>query len=381
MESSQWKAAEDPRTGRTYYYHEITRETQWRKPTELASDEEKRAMEEKERKQKDFFAAMEANILHSLSQGQVPGSDAPKELERRKSSRRPAERPELVRTISTMDDIVLKDLIQRQPSFRNISRNPSLGPNDFGLTRSLRNSHIDSSEFDSFVSIISASGPLKALDESLNNNDDSIPELHGFLPDDIDFDRDDTGGDEDDAGKSTESSMASLGLTRQETQALRKLASITKEMIDVDKEDDGTPLIVKTTEPAPTLNSKYKKAARDLPREIELDESSSSEEESEGRFQKPSNAFQKAKDIGGRDLEFDESDEDDSDSGSNSEPTPPLKQRRADFAKTKPPVAADRRHDVRPDFTRRNTCGTLYVSSTMSAPDKDANIKVGAMAR
>ena len=132
--ATHWKSAEDPRTGRTYYYHEITRETQWRKPTELASDEEKRAMEEKERKQKDFFASMEANILNSLSQGQVPGTYNPKEFERRKSSRKVAERPELVRTISTMDALVLKDLIQRQPSFRNISRN-HLIDNIFGWGR------------------------------------------------------------------------------------------------------------------------------------------------------------------------------------------------------------------------------------------------------
>ena len=41
---------------------------------ELASNDEKQAMEDKERKQKDFFAAMEANILASMSQGVVPGT-------------------------------------------------------------------------------------------------------------------------------------------------------------------------------------------------------------------------------------------------------------------------------------------------------------------
>ena len=30
----------------------------------------------------------------------------------------------------------------------------------------------------------------------------------------------------------------------------------------------------------------------------------------------------------------------------------------------------------RPTMMRRNTCGTIYVGSTMSAPDKDATIKV-----
>jgi len=31
---------------------------------------------------------------------------------------------------------------------------------------------------------------------------------------------------------------------------------------------------------------------------------------------------------------------------------------------------------VKPPLVKRNTCGTLYVGSTMSAPDKDATIKV-----
>jgi hypothetical protein len=64
---SHWKSAADLRTGRTYFYHEVTRETQWQKPTELASDSEQRVMEDKEQKQNNCFKAMEANILKSLS--------------------------------------------------------------------------------------------------------------------------------------------------------------------------------------------------------------------------------------------------------------------------------------------------------------------------
>lgn len=72
-----WRSAVDPKTGRTYYYDVATRQTQWRKPLELATDEERKAIEEKERKQKEFFAAMESNILKSLAGGSLvpPGGN------------------------------------------------------------------------------------------------------------------------------------------------------------------------------------------------------------------------------------------------------------------------------------------------------------------
>jgi len=68
---TDWQSAEDPATGRTYYYNVITRETQWRKPMELASEDERSIMEEKERKQREFFAVMESNILQSMANGTV----------------------------------------------------------------------------------------------------------------------------------------------------------------------------------------------------------------------------------------------------------------------------------------------------------------------
>ena len=46
--ASKWRTAVDPSSGRTYYYHVDTRETQWRKPLDLASDEEKEEMRKKE---------------------------------------------------------------------------------------------------------------------------------------------------------------------------------------------------------------------------------------------------------------------------------------------------------------------------------------------
>eukprot|EP00549_Striatella_unipunctata_P007798 CAMPEP_0118679236 /NCGR_PEP_ID=MMETSP0800-20121206/3679_1 /TAXON_ID=210618 ORGANISM="Striatella unipunctata, Strain CCMP2910" /NCGR_SAMPLE_ID=MMETSP0800 /ASSEMBLY_ACC=CAM_ASM_000638 /LENGTH=471 /DNA_ID=CAMNT_0006575215 /DNA_START=121 /DNA_END=1536 /DNA_ORIENTATION=+ len=100
----QWKSAVDPKSGRTYYYDAITRETQWRKPLELASPQEREATQKKEQKQKDFFAAMEANILKNISDGIVPASpfcETPT-LEPKK--------PALTRTISSMpEDLLCND--------------------------------------------------------------------------------------------------------------------------------------------------------------------------------------------------------------------------------------------------------------------------------
>jgi hypothetical protein len=140
-----WKAAVDPKSGRTYYYHSLTRETQWSMPVEMASEEERAAMQEKEQKQKDFFAMMEANILKSISSGAFNNSNPdiinevatdttetdsteaqshPKEIVLTEALGRPPEplpRPNnMVRTISTMDESVLKALIQHVPSYRNV---------------------------------------------------------------------------------------------------------------------------------------------------------------------------------------------------------------------------------------------------------------------
>lgn len=68
-QSRIWRSAIDAKTGRTYYYDVLTRETQWRKPIELATDEERLAMQKKENKQKEFFASMELNVLRNLAQG------------------------------------------------------------------------------------------------------------------------------------------------------------------------------------------------------------------------------------------------------------------------------------------------------------------------
>eukprot|EP00934_Nitzschia_sp_Nitz4_P000907 Nitzschia sp. Nitz4//scaffold40_size135432//3323//5312//NITZ4_003225-RA/size135432-snap-gene-0.109-mRNA-1//1//CDS//3329551162//907//frame0 len=393
MSDCHWKSATDPRTGRTYYYHEITRETQWRKPLELASDEEIIAMQEKERKQKDFFAAMEANILNSMSQGLVPGKK--KSFARRKSSRKPAaEHPDLVRTISTMDNLVLKNLVQRQPSFRNIrkggmgkaSSTMSLDVNDFDdeeLNR--RNSAISSEEFESFVSIMTERDRLDPLHEA--SGDESMPELFSYLPDDGDMSLEDSGMLGDESGsfsRYNESSVSGFGLNWEETQALKKLANITKEMISVDAEDEPEdPTLHSTLEPVtPSWKAKDSKGMRDLPREIELDDGEESDIDSPAQNQSDLKSsanrgnFQKAKDIGGRELDFEDSDEDSDDDEDDDflAPTPMVSKKQSTVAK-RSTKAAKEEEMVRPEVQRRNTCSTMYVGTTMSAPDKDATIK------
>ena len=430
--ASHWKSAVDPRTGRTYYYHEITRETQWRKPTELASDAEKRAMQEKEQKQKDFFKAMEANILSSLSQGMVPGT--PKGVAaggaggvvRKKSSRMPpvtGQRPELVRTISTMDDTVLRDLIRRQPSFRNVKKKPSLekvkslqisdvDPGGGGKRGSAISDGLNFNQFESMVSVRGQQlDPLEEQGDDGQGEDSSLPELFSYLPDEGESygDESDFGdgssssvdlagemslrSNRTDGGKFNESSLTGFGLTWEETQALKKLASITKEMIDAENDED----IESSFTPAgktqqggavgatPSWKAKDSKGMRDLPREIELDDSDESDDDSVPKtLERGPAGFQKPKEIGGqrslpRELDFDDSDDD---TESDFAPTP--------LQKAKDPPAVEKKEEQksaepkdiaeqRPQVKRRNTCGTLYVGTTMSAPDKDASIKVRSM--
>jgi hypothetical protein len=397
---SHWKSAVDQRTGREYFYHEITRETQWRKPMDLASDEERRTMEEKERKQKDFFSAMESNILNSMSQGVVPGPSKQPSIARRKSSRKQPpltgadedERPGLVRTISTMDETVLRDLIRRQPSFRNVTKTGSLTPGDLEPTK--RSSAISAGGFESFMSIKSDKERLDPLEESAIGDNDSMPELFSYLPDEDPGNYSGSDGSIDfndsmrsDGGKFNESSITGFGLTWEETRALKKLASITKEMIDADNDDgydlgDESPLASaenKTAAGATPSLAKDSKATRNLPREIEFsDDDSDSELDSPAKMTRkdnamPASAFQKAKDMGGRELDFDDSD--DSETESDLAPTPLVRRKSVQVSEeTKSPKVEE---EKRPVVTRRNTCGTLYVGTTMSAPDKDATIKVG----
>ena len=384
--SSHWKSATDPRTGRTYYYHEITRETQWRKPIELASSDEKRAMEEKERKQKDFFAAMEANILSSMSQGVVPGT--PKNPTRQRSKQPPVTnnrgpRPELVRTISAMDETALKDIIKRQPSFRNVTKKHSLNPGEME-----KSDHGSVGEFSSLSNM-----PLDPLAEStrefenstVGNMFDNLPsangdsdedsveiEIGGITPLGMKSGKSTTSKGSY-GGKMNESSISGFGLTWEETNALKKLAELTKEMVDSEHEPTtrslGTPFVSKGGA----------KGQKDLPRELDFGEDS----ESSRGFDDPSPtpAFKgkgQAPRALPRELDFDDSDSESESTGLGPTPDKPkAKQsvvRIAEDAKPKSGKKSDD-DDIRP-LTRRNTCGTMYVGTTMSAPDKDATIKV-----
>lgn len=126
-EGTLWRSAQDPDSGRTYYYHVETRETQWSKPLELASPKERKAIEDKERQQREFFAAMEANIMNSIAAGNFVKTkqeiiiDVPS-LETRPAAKDASRRSHMIRTISSMEDAVLVDLVRRVPSTRNVFR-------------------------------------------------------------------------------------------------------------------------------------------------------------------------------------------------------------------------------------------------------------------
>ena len=356
-----WKTAVDPKSGKTYYYHIETRETQWRKPLDLASETEKEAMQEKERKQRDFFSVMEANILRNLHTGtfasppqkatmlkdesnlaeQGTNFDSSDDEDETKTSRENSNKPEvaiprpdLVRTISSMDERILKDLVLRVPSHRNLSLGEAtdspIEVTSHGIpinTRAFSEGNLEDTELLSFVENTKPLSRPNALRNSTRQL--SLGTVLSSLPEEHEPSMESFG----------DLSMHDMGLSEQESEALLHFAQASNEMAMLGEESfvgdfDGLTL-----------------------EEGDEDATESSEKEVTDSSQK------------------DEEDEEED----------PLKNMdNGPFQRTMQRSGAS--HRVLPGGTgatarprkmsRRNTCGTLYVGSTLSQPDIDATIKV-----
>jgi WW domain/Cyclin, N-terminal domain len=191
-EAALWKTAVDPKSGRTYYFHTQTRETQWRKPLCCATVAERRAAIKKEKQTLAFFASMEQNILRTMQEQQekqrasnsatrshsvLETSSASKRHEKSSSAvsqnRRDSEpllslqNPfKLVRTISTMEDSVLAALVQRVPSFRNAT----IGSGDGSHFTPVSRQHNWNSSANSSLNDVSAHHVLSPIREASNES-------------------------------------------------------------------------------------------------------------------------------------------------------------------------------------------------------------------
>lgn len=392
----KWRTATDPKTGKTYYYHVETRETQWRKPIELATPEERREVEEKELRQREFFAAMEANILKSMEAGAfaaeegngkeesqhhpsttetnsnntLVSSDEPNHPLSQNSSggvgRPKMEKPRLVRTISSMDENILKDLVHRVPSHSLLCSRGDLNYDyeaDLNDSFKINTADVNDDSPNTIVALNNMSisqiprpariPRLGSIREDIEENA-AVQAARAMVAEQADADdglettdgasstgRISSTGSRSIAGilnalpnasgtsSSLEASMlSSYGLNEtmdssivdaKESEALRQLAEITEKMSHVQEDDPSSELSmdglgvesggVPMSDPPPSHHT--------------LNE----------------------------------------DSSSSSAPPSPLD--------SLPPIARPRAA-----MARRNTCGTLYVGTTMSQPDKDATIKV-----
>ncbi|KAL7561848.1 hypothetical protein ACA910_009685 [Epithemia clementina (nom. ined.)] len=369
-DNSKWKTAVDPKTGKTYYYHVETRETQWRKPLELASDAEKEAMQEKEQKQRDFFAAMEANILRNLQSGTFasPNPAVKRTMSKNESNladegvnfdssddeeegTRPRkhggesslQRPDLVRTISSMDERILKDLVLRVPSHRNLSAcNINISPTDVttsGIPNNAERAGSDESLDDAAIGSIfqNNSQSLPARPNTLRHSNSrqlSLGSVLASLPEEKEPSMESFG----------DLSMHNMGLSEQESQALINFAEASSQMAllgdesfvgELDRSFGGM-----------TLKEEDEQEMAD-----DNEEPSSSSTEHENAVE-----------------------EDDDPLGNMDDD--PSRKNMARSAGSHRTLSKENGSRPRPNkMSRRNTCGTLYVGSTLSQPDVDATIK------
>jgi len=294
---SEWQSAVDPKSGRTYYYNVRTRETQWRKPLELASEAEREEMERKERTQKEFFAAMEANILRSMATGKVvENSPKPQNLERKKSNEMgKLGRCPPVRTISSMDECILRDLVKSVPTSDAVYKRVS-------------------EKFLPMEKILEASSS-----EQSNFN---VP--------------------------SSQKVKDGYGMSDEVIKAMQDLNDITQEMSTLGSNIDLKYSTSRKDEKHLGLN--LKESVGDL--------KSSSKEPTEDLR---SSLKQPVRSINDKNMKLKENE--------RSNLRDSLKQKPVTMKKTKPASKG------KPSLMKRNTCGTIYVRTTMSAPDKHATIK------
>lgn len=74
--AAAWRIAVCPRSNKTYYWNVVTRESRWKKPLELASADEVELILRKERELRAFFDEMEKNVIRRLEMGDY-GSGVP----------------------------------------------------------------------------------------------------------------------------------------------------------------------------------------------------------------------------------------------------------------------------------------------------------------
>jgi hypothetical protein len=199
-----------------------------------------------------------------------------------------------------MDEGILRDLVKRVPSSRNIMCAPAANSSDL---ESISEVELQGSYGSSFGSSSTA-----IFDESSTN----------------------------------------FGMSHKEIRALQQLAEITEEMVNASNDDDMEDSDDCLEYSATDFTSEFTVSLSDG---LDMSISESKQEKEEIKIEVK-------RGLNGR--------------TESNESTGPGSGEEGDLRaglKAKPPLI------------KRNTCGTLYVGSTMSAPDKDATIKVGRVCK